>query len=526
MLRVARPVLFVLICSLAGCDCLGCNDDETVENDVRPPDGAQRSTPPPPTQIAVSPAEASATVESDDGETTIRWTHQFDANQIVDAAQCASWLYTVTRAGRLVRYDIKTRSLEHVSGRFHSVTAVNSLQGELIIGTEYGRLSRASCRLAAPTDTPETLYPVRFAQLDPRSRHDRRAFVVFERIPGHPTESEHDPVDSRRLVASHVDLGTGRRIGDEFIVNRAPGARVMGFVDYRGEFWLGLANDEGANSIWSLERFGDQPPVEGLEEAPRLNGFAQVGREVWAYLGSTTSTSGWIVRVDSNRAKTLWDGEKFKSGEYAGGDVPRNQPVTLVTQKGNQLWVLVPDAMYQTDMEMRRWHRRGPRSSEPLFDDIRGWAKRGDGFWVATTHGLVSVEPGGWERQRVPPPPAFEDPPLLRTEADWGGRTYLPTDSGLRVPAPIADDGGASAVEGTVRAIAVDDAWMWVLTETRLYLFGLSSDSVVTREWDTTAFGLRPASVVSLRSAGDGEGIEIRTGDDTRWTLQVSSDGP
>jgi hypothetical protein len=508
-------LLFAVLLPFSGCDCLGCGGGEergTV-------DGGRDLGPslPEPAELSLTPAQATGTVPGDEGTRTLAWTHRFDANSIVSAAACGGWFYTATASGRLVRYDLKTMSLEQTVSTVHSVTSVNAVSGELIVGTEHGRLIHADCRLTRPKETPETLYPVRYAQLDPRSRHDKRAFVIFQRTPGHETESDHDPIDADTLVAAHLDLGTGRAISDPFEVARPSDAGPLGFVDYRGDFWMGLSADRGASPIWSLKRFGDPPSVEGLEDAPRLNGFAQVGREVWAYFGSRQT--GYVVRVDTNRARTLWNGEKFKTGEHAGGDVPKNQPVTLVIPRGERLVVLTPDAVYDTDIEMRRWKKRGPSSPTPLFNDVRGWGERGDGFLIATADGLVLIDDEGWKKQVVPTPvdPDERTPPVR--EVEWAESTLIGSDDGL-VSTSESGDPVEVDLDEPVFGMLIDELdRLWIVTAEALYVARQGSEGPEMTRWELDPTGLHAERIVSLRTTRDG--LAIQTDDGAQWDLDL-----
>lgn len=440
----------------------------------------------------------------------VLWKHVFDGNAITDLTACGERIYANTAAGRVVRWNPKSMTVEEVVEAFGAVSAIDAAPDGLLAGSSLGRLSMATCDLETIESGLEDLLPVQFTALDPRSK--TRALTIFREVrKGAPT-----------AVASLVDLRTGRGIHPPFATPQPDGAAVTGFVDYKGELWMGLSTRTGGSKIWYLERFDvEQQGVRDLAADLELLGIQQIRRQVWAFGARDDRSSGFIARVDTGSAQLKWDGAKAWFGSVPGGDVPVGKPITYVLQHGDDLLVFVPDGIYRTDLELRRWKRlTGPdtTAAEP-FRRVGGHAEHDEALLVGSAVGLVKIEDDRWELSRIPDTTATRPNDAAPTAAWWGERRYEIVDGDLRITRNATGATAPSVIDDPV-ALAADPAGrLWIVGDTKIAVLD-QPDSGDALTIDAETIGVDLTTIVALTpSAEDAIGFRLRDGSAIHFRL-------
>lgn len=439
----------------------------------------------------------------------LMWKHEFDAGNTTGIARCADQLYSLTAAGRVVQWNRETLKILHIPDDLGAVSTIDAAPDGLLFGTFDGRLISATCDLKTKVEAPEFGHEVAFAQLDPRSI--KRALTVF-------VEQPKDEGDPAQTLASLVDLRTGKSVHSPFRAKLPEMSRPVGFVDYKGELWLGHAGPRGTK-LWYLERFdADQPSVQGFEDSMELLGLAQVKRQVWSY-GAGGSSKGdgaaFIGRVDSGRLQMMWDGKEAWFGQAPGGEPPVDEPITLLVQSGEQLVVLTPNAAHFTDLELRRWRKLGGLDAQKdVFERPTRALSEGKHLLFGTAHGLVKLGKEGWTRSDAPRHPAFErdGDGGLPVSATWRGDRWEVDDGKLHVTDAVSLESRRAPKIKAPRLVVVDPKdRLWIFSEDRVTV--LTEPESRGQSWKLAPMGFfAPAVESTVPSSEDAVGFLLNDG--------------
>mgnify|MGYP006188622027 CR=1 FL=1 len=501
MYRTSKHTLAALVATIAlatpACDKGAAPRDHAAATAKKAPLNVVRSA-------AAEPLVVRGEVEG------VLWKHVFDGNAITGLEACGDHVYANTAAGRVVRWNTKAMTVEEVVEAFGAVSAIDAAPDGLLAGSSLGRLSMATCGLKTVESGLDDLLPVQFTALDPRSK--TRALTIFHELrKGEPS-----------AVASLVDLRTGRGIHPPFATPQPQGATLSGFVDYKGELWMGLSTRTGGSKLWYLERFDvEQHGVQDLADDLELLGLQQIRRQVWAFGARDDRSSGFIARVDTGTAQLKWDGARAWFGSVPGGDVPTGRPITYILQDGEDLLVFVPDGIYRTDLELRRWKRlAGPDSRDASpFRRVGGHVNRGESILVGSAEGLIKIDDDRWELSRVPAITATPPNDAAPTAAWWGERRYEIVDGELRITKNREDAEVPSAIDRPA-AVAVDSAGrLWIVGHERIAVLS-DPNNTAARTLDTGAIGVDLTQIASVaRSSEDAVGFWLRDGSAIHFRL-------
>lgn len=506
-----RTLLPLLLCTLVASACDEKSKPASTNNTTTP---APKPASPP--AGADERLQISGSLESKSG-LTLQYKQAFDGGHITDLAACSGQLFARTDGGRIVEWDPKTRKVKQVLRDFGAVTSIDASDSILLAGTADGRLLRSTCEGREPVASPEPSLAAHWVHLDVRSQ--TRAFV-FYREPATPVNK----LPGTMVNVALVDLETGRATREPFRrAWPAAGVQLGGFVDYRGELWFTLTPEAARSTVWYLERFDEtQPDLAGFGEEV-MRGFIQMSREVWGFGGSVDGASGFIYRVDTNRAKPLWDGEKAWFGSRPGGDVP-SRPIVGLHKRGTDLIVISSDAVYRTDKELRRWRRlTAADARENVLHTATNSVELLDTIFVGTQHGLVAIDDERWERFTVPESNDRSDPPALAKSVSWGGadwgigkrdRLTVSVD-GKKQRKPLSRPKRAVSgffVDASDRLFIFADDGLWMLT-------GVEKEQ--QHQWDVTDLGIAANVVKGVGEGGKNDVLEISTSYGGHFRLRV-----
>lgn len=463
--------------------------------------GCDKPLPPDP----VEPAPVVATLNTDPTPVSIEgtiagtpgpalhWEHAINAANIAEIAICEGRLYALSQ-GRIVEWDAQALVPKRVLTDFAGVSSIDAHKDILFAGTSDGRLLRSFCDGGAPELSPDADLEVLAVRADVRSR--TRGLVAYREPP--TAENELDGV---HVVVAHVDFDTGHGLREAFARPMREDDSVSLFVDYRGANYFSLGAPGKRGTAWFLDRFDDaQPPIENLPTNVDLRGLAQLSRQVWVFGGATDGGSARIFRVDTQRARPMWDGKEAWFGEQPGGDLPKAPISALIQRKGDVLLV-AGDGAYRVDMELRRWTKllNSDPKPEALATTTRLLAL-GDNHVVGTPDGIVMFGDREWRRSTVAQH-AATPPQLTRvtTTAQWGGETWSASDNGVLANKTRV----AAGPSAKVRALFGGESALWVFADDGLWRMTGKTAKDVAR-WNTTADGFH-ARLVRDAAERDGD---------------------
>ncbi len=472
----AGAVALVLL-SLTGCD------DKPADG------GPQKAAPPPVSRVTTAYPEPMDARGEVDG---LSWKHVVDAARITGMARCGKHVYTTTESGRVVVWEPEMTRAREIVPDIHGATTVHAVSDGVLFGLTSGRLLFATCDLENRVESRQvTKGRIDFAALDPRSK--TRAFVI---------SVDQEPGTAR---AALMEFPRGRNVHPPFEAKLAEGSETLGFLDYKAELWFSVVRP-ASSELWYLERFDPRAPsIDDLPDRARIEGLAQVQREVWAYGSHGPDSRGFIARVDTGRASMKWDGREAWFGTRPGGDVPTDVPILAVLHALKSIWVVTAADVYVADLQLRRW-KKIPGGMPAGVKKITGHAVAGDRIFFTTPAGMLEVTTSSLTLRNIPPAEPRQqssDPPVSLL---WRG-ARLDVDGGsLRV----TDGPALDAKVKNPLWIATDGLdRLWVLGEEDIYLFD-APDST-PRRWDAPF--RTPVNAVGLAvSSKDAIGLLLEDG--------------
>ncbi len=366
------------------------------------------------------------------------WQYLYNRNALLDSVRVGAYRVALAEAGHLLVFDHSFHLVDELLLHTAATCIAPDSDAGVLVGYENGRIER----VMIPTLQRHVLahVPGRVAWVG-ASPKSTQLVAVFASVGAH-ADASFRPRYTVRALDSGVD--TSVLEANAFL------------LDAGGQLWLGAKHGEWGGTLQCAQPNTGQVRNVEMPGHSGINGFAEVGKEVWAY-GGTSHLGGLraeITRVWPGDPTLVYHHEAWVWSEPIPLMQQPTGPISQLLEVGGRVLAVVFGDLFESDHTLSKWQWRA------RFEAIRAVDATNDSL-VLTTQRDGLVEYAGGRRvghalpDQLPLTPFYavasnddlvligrgRDSVLVLRDSAW-----VPAASALPAPTPLAEADASAAV--------------------------------------------------------------------------------